>query len=121
MSALENRYQVDLSDAKFQDAATLQQIQDLVRQVPAAHVEHVYPTWPQSWPVTALRLLVFYLLAWPATYLMAAPRVRGREHLRGLKGPVLVIANHVTYLDIAWVLPALPARCRNRLAYCDGW
>jgi long-chain acyl-CoA synthetase len=66
--------------------------------------------------VTALRLAVYYALAWPATYLLAAPRIRGREHLRGLNGPVLVISNHVTYLDIAWILPALPARFRNRLA-----
>ncbi|HEY5070305.1 MAG TPA: lysophospholipid acyltransferase family protein, partial [Candidatus Acidoferrum sp.] len=66
------------------------------------------------------RLAVYYLLAWPATYLLAAPRVRGRENLRGLDGPVLVISNHVTYLDIAWILPALPARFRNRLATAMG-
>src|SRR6202040_66243 len=34
--------------------------------------------------------------------------------------PVLVISNHVTYLDIAWILPALPARFRNRLATAMG-
>jgi long-chain acyl-CoA synthetase len=66
--------------------------------------------------VTAFRLGVYYLLSWPSTYLLAAPRVRGRERLRGLKGPVLVVSNHVTYLDIAWILAALPARFRNRLA-----
>ena len=44
----------------------------------------------------------------------------GREHLRGLRGPVLVVSNHVTYLDIAWILPALPARLRNRLATAMG-
>jgi long-chain acyl-CoA synthetase len=67
-----------------------------------------------------LRLAVYYSLAWPATYLLAAPRIRGRENLRGLSGPVLVISNHVTYLDIAWILPALPARFRNRLATAMG-
>jgi long-chain acyl-CoA synthetase len=46
--------------------------------------------------------------------------VRGRENLRGLHGPVLVISNHVTYLDIAWILPALAARFRNRLATAMG-
>jgi long-chain acyl-CoA synthetase len=46
--------------------------------------------------------------------------VLGRENLRGLQGPVLVISNHVTYLDIAWILPALPARFRNRLATAMG-
>jgi long-chain acyl-CoA synthetase len=116
MSALENRYQVDLSETKFQDATTLKQIQSLVRQGPAETIEYVYPTWPQCWMVTAFRLGVYYLLSWPSTYLLAAPRVRGRERLRGLKGPVLVVSNHVTYLDIAWILAALPARFRNRLA-----
>jgi long-chain acyl-CoA synthetase len=116
MSAIEERYQVDLNEVQFADVATVSQLERLVTTGPAAGVAHVYPRWPQHWLITAFRLTIYYLLAWPATYLLAAPRVRGREHLRGLRGPVLVVSNHVTYLDIAWVLPALPWRFRNRLA-----
>jgi long-chain acyl-CoA synthetase len=116
MSALENRYQTDLSDARFSDVATVGQLEQLLTESPASPVAHLYPRWPQNWFTTLLRLAVYYLLAWPATYILAAPRIRGRENLRGLRGPVLVVANHITYLDIAWILPALPARLRNRLA-----
>ena len=116
MSAIEERYQVDLNEVQFADAATVSQLEKLLKTAPATGVEHVYPRWPQNRLITAFRLAIYYLLAWPATYLLAAPRVRGREHLRGLRGPVLVVSNHVTYLDIAWVLPALPWRFRNRLA-----
>ena len=116
MSAIEERYQVDLNEMQFADATTVGQLEKLLATRPTAGVAHVYPRWPQHWFITAFRLLVYYLLAWPATYLLAAPRVRGREHLRGLHGPALVVSNHVTYLDIAWVLPALPWRFRNRLA-----
>ena len=116
MSALEKRYQVDLNEVQFAEVATIRQLERLLKDGASSPVEHVYPTWPQYWLITALRLGVYYLLAWPATYLMAAPRICGRENLRGLRGPVLVISNHVTYLDIAWILPALPARLRNRLA-----
>jgi len=116
MSAIEQRYQVDLNEAQFADTATVGQLEKLLASGPAAGVAHVYPRWPQHWFITGFRLLIYYLLAWPATYLLAAPRVRGREHLKGLRGPVLVVSNHVTYLDIAWVLPALPWRFRNRLA-----
>ena len=116
MSVLEERYQVDLNEVQFQDAATIGQLEKLVSGRTASTTEHVYPHWPQHWAITALRLAVYYSLAWPATYLLAAPRIRGRENLRGLQGPVLVISNHVTYIDIAWILPALPARFRNRLA-----
>jgi long-chain acyl-CoA synthetase len=116
MSALEERYQTDLSEVRFSEAATIGQLEKLLTESRAASVEHVYPKWPQQWLTTIFRLGVYYSLAWPATYLLAAPRIRGREKLRGLRGPVLVVANHITYLDIAWVLPALPARLRNRLA-----
>lgn len=116
MSALEERHQVDLNGAQFQDANTVKQLRSLLVTGAAEKLRYPYPTWPQNWFVTAFRLLTYYLLAWPATYLLAAPRIRGQENLRGVKGPVLVIANHVTYLDIAWVLPALPARLRHRLA-----
>jgi long-chain acyl-CoA synthetase len=116
MSALEDRYQTDLSEVRFSEATTVGQLEKLLSETHAPSGEHAYPRWPQHRLTTAIRLGVYYLLAWPATYLLAAPRVRGWENLRGLKGPVLVVANHVTYLDIAWVLPALPARFRNRLA-----
>jgi long-chain acyl-CoA synthetase len=116
MSALEDRYQADLGEVKFSEAATIGQLEKLLTESHTVPVAHIYPTWPQHWLTTIFRLAVYYSLAWPATYLMAAPRIRGREKLRGLSGPVLVVSNHVTYLDIAWVLPALPARLRNRLA-----
>jgi long-chain acyl-CoA synthetase len=76
----------------------------------------VFPRWAQRWPVTWIRGLVYSLLAWPATHLMAHPRVFGRENLRGVKGPVLVVSNHVIYLDVGFVLAALPTRFRRRLA-----
>jgi long-chain acyl-CoA synthetase len=120
MSALEDRYQTELNEVRFSESESIAQLEKLLTETRAASVEHAYPRWPQSWLVTALRLVVYYLLAWPATYLLAAPRVRGRENLRGLHGPVLVISNHVTYLDIAWILPALPASFRNRLATAMG-
>ena len=120
MSALEDRYQTELNEVRFSESGSIAQLEKLLTETRAASVEHAYPRWPQSWLTTALRLAVYYLLAWPATYLLAAPRVRGRENLRGLDGPVLVISNHVTYLDIAWILPALPARFRNHLATAMG-
>jgi long-chain acyl-CoA synthetase len=120
MSALEDRYQTELNEVKFSESGSIAQLEKLLTETRAASVEHVYPRWPQSKLVTAIRLVVYYLLAWPATYFLAAPRVRGRENLRGVHGPVLVISNHVTYLDIAWILPALPARFRNRLATAMG-
>ena len=120
MSALEQRYQVELSDSQFQQANTVAQLEALVAKGSQTRAPYEYPRWPQNPFVTAVRLMVYYALAWPATYLMAAPKIIGRENLRGVKEPVLVVSNHVTYLDIAWVLPALPPRLRHRLATAMG-
>jgi long-chain acyl-CoA synthetase len=116
LGVLEERYQVVLNDAQFQEVNTIGQLEQLLTHGRPSTMEHAYPTWPQHWLTTGFRLVIYYLLAWPATYLLAAPQIRGRENLRSLRGPVLVVSNHVTYLDIAWILPALPARFRNRLA-----
>jgi long-chain acyl-CoA synthetase len=45
----------------------------------------------------------------------------GRENLRGLRGPVLVVSNHITRrADIGLILAALPLQFRHRLATAMG-
>jgi long-chain acyl-CoA synthetase len=120
MSAIEDRYQVDLSEAKFAQASSIAQLEQMIREPQAAPVDYVFPRWPQNRIATAVRLGVYYLLVWPATYLLAAPRVKGRENLRGQRGPLLVVSNHVTDIDIGWILAALPMRFRHRIATAMG-
>jgi long-chain acyl-CoA synthetase len=120
MSALEDRYQVDLNETRFASARTVGDVETLIRASSPVRTEYIFPRWAQRWPVTWIRTCVYYLLTWPATHLMAHPRVTGRENLRGVKGPVLVVCNHVIYLDVGFVLAALPARLRTRVAVAMG-
>jgi long-chain acyl-CoA synthetase len=120
LGAIEDRYQVDLNETRFASARTVGELEKLVRGSSAVRSEFVFPKWAQRWPVTWIRTFFYYLLTWPATHLMAHPRVFGRENLRGVKGPVLVISNHVIYLDVGFVLAALPMRFRHRLAVAMG-
>ncbi len=116
MSALEEKYQVDLSETKFAEAKTVGEVEKLLREPRARPQTHRFSRWAQRWPVTWIRLGVYYALTWPATQLLARPEIRGRENLRVVRGPVLVVANHVTYVDIGCVLAALPGKFRHRLA-----
>lgn len=120
MSALEDRYQVDLSEVDFSRASSVEQLENLVREPLAAPSNFAFPRWPQNRLITAFRLISYYTLVWPATYILAAPRINGREHLRDFDGPALVISNHVTDIDIGWILAALPLRLRHRLATAMG-
>jgi long-chain acyl-CoA synthetase len=121
MSALEERFQVELNETSFAEAKTVADVQRLLEQ-PAAHrKEYVYPRWTQRAPVRWLRLAVYYTLVWPATQILAHPKVAGRDNLRGVRGPVLIISNHITRrADIGLILAALPMRFRHRLAIAMG-
>ena len=121
MSALEERFQVELNENSFAEAKTVADVQRLLQQ-PAAHrTEYVYPRWTQRAPVRWLRLAVYYALVWPATQILGHPTVVGRENLRGLRGPVLIVSNHITRrADIGLILAALPLRFRHRLAIAMG-
>ena len=118
MSAIEDRYQMDLSGRDFAQVATVADLEDLVKKSSAKGepLNYPYSPWAQRWPVTWVRLLSYYLFVWPATMIMAKPRIIGRESLKGFSGPALIVSNHVTQTDIGFILAALPVRFRHRLA-----
>ncbi len=116
MSALEDRFQIDLNETKFTSATTVGDLEKMLREPSVKRSDMVYPRWTQHWLQNAVRIGVYYTFVWPATLLLAHPRVRGREHLRDLRGPAMFICNHISQNDIGFVLWALPPRFRHRLA-----
>ncbi|HVP64063.1 MAG TPA: AMP-binding protein, partial [candidate division Zixibacteria bacterium] len=100
LSALEDRYQVDLSEREFTAANTVADLERQLRSQVSDAPQMVYPRWPLHPLMRAVRSVVYYALTWPATRLMARPTIVGAEHLRDLRGPILVVCNHVTYIDV---------------------
>jgi long-chain acyl-CoA synthetase len=118
LTALEQRHQVELDESQFAEAATVGDVERILREarVTPRESRHYFPRWAQLAPMRWIRVLVYYLFTWPATLLMAKPTVIGRERLRNAKGPLLFISNHVTYIDPGLLMFAMPARYRHRLA-----
>jgi long-chain acyl-CoA synthetase len=120
MGAIEDRYQVDLSETQFAALNTVGDLERMLRGQLPIRVPYHYPAWVQRWPTTWVRLIIHYLLLRPAIFLLGWPRITGRENLRGIRGPVLVVCNHIDDVDIGFVQTALPARFRHRLATATG-
>jgi long-chain acyl-CoA synthetase len=121
LGVLEQRYQTELNETAFAKAKTVADVRRLLAEPAARRTEYSFPRWAQRAPVRWFRLLVYYALVWPATQILAHPKIVGRENLKEVRGPLLVICNHVTRrADIGFVLAALPARLRNRLATAIG-
>jgi long-chain acyl-CoA synthetase len=120
MSALEDRYQIDLSESRFSALRTVGDLSSLLKSGPAERAVYHYPSWAQRWPVTWLRFAIHYLSLRPAVFVLGWPRIVGREHLRGVRGPVLVISNHIDDVDVGFIQTALPFRFRHKLATAAG-
>lgn len=121
MSALEETFHVELSESAFAEAKTAADVERLLQQPSAPRAQYIYPRWAQREPVRWFRLAVYYALVWPATQILGHAKIVGRENLRGLPGPVLVVSNHITRrADIGLILAALPRRFRHRLATAMG-
>ncbi len=120
MSALEDRYQVDLSETRFSAARTVGDVERMLSGEARPRVEYHYPRWALQWPVTWVRWLAHYLLMRPAMILLGWPRIEGRENLRGWNGPLLVVCNHIAGVDVGFVQTALPAGLRHRIATATG-
>ena len=138
-SLLESRLGVEVSDDAIGQIETLGQLRGMIggvavesgeplREVsqsasesaPAAQsvakVESLpYLRWPWSWPMQILRAAFLELIAQLLIWLLAAPRVVC-ENTKLPKGPMLLIANHVTAYDGPLVMYALPGRVRRHVA-----
>lgn len=128
LSALEDRYGIEIDEAAFTAATTVGDLEKLIRgerpeDVEARGAQYPYHAWSRAAPVKWLRAFLFYTTVLPITLVLGRMRVEGREHLDELgdDAPALFVANHVTLGDHALILAALPAHLRRRLSIAmDG-
>ena len=117
LSALEERYQIEIDEAAFTGATTVADVERIVRgEISESTVPYPYPKWSRRFPITWLRVVLFYTILLPITMVMSKMRVAGKQYLEQLDAPVMFIANHVTLADHALILAALPFRLRHRVA-----
>jgi long-chain acyl-CoA synthetase len=116
IGALEDRYQVDLSETRFSAVRTVGDVERMLRGEARPRAEYHYPAWVLHWPATWARWLAHYFLMRPAMMLLGWPRIEGRENLRGWSGPLLVVCNHIADVDFAFVQAALPTWLRGSIA-----
>jgi long-chain acyl-CoA synthetase len=121
MSALEERFQVEMDEASFAQAKTLAELERLLLQPDSKRMQYAYPRWAQRELIHWTRLAVYYALVWPATQLLAHPKIVGQQCLSNLGGPALFVSNHITRrADIGLLLAALPLPHRHHLATAMG-
>ena len=118
---LEQQYGVRLDDAAIQSAKTSEDVRRLITSGSGgssesrASVEHIYPRWPWNPLQQIIRTGFQECIARPILWLLAKPKVSSSVR-QWPRTPVLIVANHITSYDAAFVLDALPPRLRDHVA-----
>ncbi len=72
------------------------------------------PAWTQVPPIRQARALLQTFLVFPLLSLFSPLTVKGREHLKGVKGRAIFVSNHSSAFDAVAMLEALPNKFRYR-------
>ena len=116
LSALEDQYQIELDEAAITEATTIADIERIVSRGKSEAVAYPYPRWAMRFPITWIRFVVYHSFLLPLTLVMCRVRSIGVERFANLKPPVLFISNHVTDVDAALIISAMPSAWRYRMA-----
>lgn len=119
---LEQRYGIALDDAAIQNVKNDADIQQLVERTAATgtrdrehRIVHYYPPWPWNPLQQAIRSAFLEAIAMPLVNFLARPVVI-RDTSQWPHSPMLIVANHITSYDAAFVLFGLPGAIRRKIA-----
>ena len=116
LSVIEEELGVYIDDGDLDPDTTVAELTAMVEAARDAKRETGIFGWPLHPAVRALGIGFQWLFMLPFFSLTYRVRVTGREHLQGLKGPVLFTPNHHLHNDVGIILTRFPLGWRWRLS-----
>jgi len=115
-NALEQEFRIDLDDAAIGPQTRVADLREMIIRREKSQPPRGLRLWTAAVPLRLVRRLADSLLHIPLYRLFVTLQPEGLHNLAGLQGPVMFIANHVSYLDQPTIRFAMPPGIRYRLA-----
>ena len=109
---LEEEFHVEIDESAITPEMTVAGLRQIIAVQEKAALDYTFPHWARRWPVRILRRLL-QLVVFRIPSLVSWTTVKGRKNLKGVKQPVIFIANHVNHYDAMYVVRAIPWRFRK--------
>lgn len=116
LSLIEEELGISIDDGELEPDETVAGLQALVDAGSGSEPPTGIHGWPLHPVASVVRIGLQQALMVPLVALFYRRRVRGLEHLDGVRGPVLFAANHHLHLDNPVILASIPLRWRWRLS-----
>ena len=120
LSAIEEELEIYIDDGDVSPETTLSQLQCLVDHSKTSDFSHKFNNWGIKLWARILRIISLQLFIFPIMKIAYKIDVYGIENLDKVKGPSLLIANHVLHMDNSIYVKALPNQIRGKLAIAAG-
>ena len=117
VARIEEDFGIEIDEAKITGETKVKDLEKLIQEKPKKVYEYKLVRWPRWKIVNFLRQILQDLILFPIFLnLLTKIEVSGRENLRGVKTPLIVMANHLSDLDTPVIYKTLPFFIRKKLA-----
>jgi long-chain acyl-CoA synthetase len=109
---LEQEYRLDIEDSQIGPDSRVSDLRQIISKREKVRSTDHFRFWTNSTPVKLLRMILDKILTYPIFIGFVKLEVRGEERLAKLAGPVVFVANHLSYFDQPSIMFALPSEMR---------
>lgn len=116
VNALEQEYRLDIEDSRIGLQTKVSDLRQIILKREKLRTRDHLRFWTNSAVVRGLRMIGDALLNYPVFRIFVLLKVNGLEHIEKLDGPLIFVANHLSYFDQPSLMFALPKKLRYRTA-----
>ena len=124
VARIEEKFGVAIDEIAITPTTTVSNLEELIKTTKPVQKKQQFKKWPLSWWASLLRMLGQSILIFPLVKILVKLKVEGQKVFENLKLPVILMPNHISYLDAIVLVMALPPEIRRKVAFAaagDIW